>query len=131
MWLPTLISRIENQSASPCDATPLGAANNSVLQEQEVEGGKSATSADTYVDVFIGTAAQLPANLIAIAIIDRVGGKPMLGKLFFAMFRELNTADSVISPFQTAFICLKCFHNVYIDHRTLSFSTLYVLLVLF
>lgn len=76
MWLPTLISRIENQSGSPCDATPLATANISVQQDQKA--GNSTTSADTYVDVFIGTAAQLPANLVAIAIIDRVGGKPML-----------------------------------------------------
>ncbi|CAK8681280.1 unnamed protein product [Clavelina lepadiformis] len=69
MWLPVLMDRAEKFSGSPCSAHTVNAT-----------GPTNATSggAEKYVDVLIGTAAQLPSNVLAILIIDRVGGKLVL-----------------------------------------------------
>ena len=36
-------------------------------------------SGNIYVEAFIGAAMQLPANLLAILLIDKIGGKFILG----------------------------------------------------
>jgi len=66
MWVPTLIERSVH-FGSPCNTTKIEHSQNQDL-----------SSADTYIDVFIGSAAQLPSNLLAFKIIDKVGAKPLL-----------------------------------------------------
>jgi len=78
MWLPTLIERAE-RTGSACKPPELSVNGSSLLLTTDA-GSKSDDDggASVYVDVFIGAVAQFPANLLAIFIIDRTGGKPML-----------------------------------------------------
>lgn len=80
MWLPTLIERAE-RTGSACKPPELSVNGSSLLLTTDA-GSKSDDDggASVYVDVFIGAVAQFPANLLAIFIIDRTGGKPMLSE---------------------------------------------------
>lgn len=74
MWLPTLMQRAEESNGSPCSGRE---------KDQETATVGEATSspkneADAYMDVFISCAAQLPANILTILFMDRIGGKPIL-----------------------------------------------------
>nr|CAB3266720.1 synaptic vesicle glycoprotein 2C-like [Phallusia mammillata] len=71
MWLPTLMEKAEAFSGSPC------AAHNMSHQH------KNAT-AQVYLDVLIDCAAQLPANIFTILVIDITGGKIILIISFIA-----------------------------------------------
>ena len=74
MWLPTLMKKMESNAGSICAST---------LNTTNTTHNHSDT--DVYVDVFIGAAAQLPANIVAIAIMDRIGAKIIIGKFKFVI----------------------------------------------
>uniref|UniRef100_H2Z8T0 Major facilitator superfamily (MFS) profile domain-containing protein n=1 Tax=Ciona savignyi TaxID=51511 RepID=H2Z8T0_CIOSA len=74
MWLPTLMERTEINSGSPCAA-------HAKLNQTPTNNNNS----EMYVDVFIGAAAQLPANIASILLMDRIGGKIILvGSMFLS-----------------------------------------------
>ena len=75
MWLPSLMEKMEQNAGSPCDPKPINVT---------VKTGNNST--DMYVDVFIGAAAQLPANIFTIAFIDRFGGKIVVCKYLCCVF---------------------------------------------
>ena len=74
MWLPSLMEKMEHNAGSPC-SPPLNQS-----------ASHSTNGSEVYVDVFIGAAAQLPANILTIFIMDRVGGKVIVGEITKLVF---------------------------------------------
>jgi len=85
MWIPTMLERAELTGESLCSVDG---------DDQGDHGNHNSTapvSGNIYVEAFIGAAMQLPANLLAILLIDKIGGKFILVIGFIA-----TSASSVL-----------------------------------
>jgi len=71
------MERMEKSSGTPCSP----ADNRRVPSLQTASTPPNGTETSAYVDVLIGSAAQLPANILTILIVDIVGGRWILSKL--------------------------------------------------
>ena len=80
MWLPELFDRMAEYGGSACDTAYV---NSSIPITPSPSNGSCILdhSNKIYSEGFITAASTMPGNILAIFIMDRVGGRPLMGKL--------------------------------------------------
>ena len=77
-----MLERAELTGESPCSV------NGDDQGNHDNHNATAPASGNIYVEAFIGAAMQLPANLLAILLIDKIGGKIILG--WYIIIVKLN-----------------------------------------
>ena len=84
MWFPELFSRVEKYGGSPCDHPP---ASNTSSNETEI--CQPIPENWVFFEGFMTAVSNLPGNILTIFLMDKIGRKPLLGKIFVDLFEIL------------------------------------------
>lgn len=84
LWFPEIFSRIEKNGGSACDNhnyVENATANMTVNTVSNFTNCVASTSNWIYLSGFLTALSNLPGNIFTIFLMDRIGGKVMLGNL--------------------------------------------------
>ena len=77
MWFPELFSRVEKYGGSPCE-TPHASSNTS---SNGTDICQRIPENWVFFEGFMTAVSNLPGNILTIFLMDKIGRKPLLGKL--------------------------------------------------